>query len=140
MTPQDATNAAPPVRVHVAGGPATVAEVVHRALKEHPRITLAHPAPAADWPQLLSDMDARIEVVVLIATSGRPAHGICSHLLDQYPALKVLVVDAEGGGVTAFWLGVRRQSLGLAPAHLGEAVLRVHAINPTELPRKHREG
>jgi hypothetical protein len=62
--------------------------------------------------ELLLAVDNGIEVVVIGAPHRKPPPGICSHLLNEYPDLKVLVLSADTGELDVYWRGLRRKHLG----------------------------
>jgi hypothetical protein len=69
--------------------------------------------------ELLLAVDDGIEVVVIGAPQRIPPPGIYSHLLSEYPNLKVLVLAANTGELDMYWRGLRRKHLG----SLSEAAL-----------------
>jgi hypothetical protein len=62
--------------------------------------------------ELLLAVDDGIEVVVIGAPHRKPPPGICSHLLSEYPDLKVLVLADDTGELDMYWRGPRRRHLG----------------------------
>src|SRR5688500_5374527 len=50
-----------------------------------------------------------VDVLVLGAADAYPPPGVCSHLLGEYPDLKILVVAKTGDIAVAYWLGLRRR-------------------------------
>jgi hypothetical protein len=62
--------------------------------------------------ELLLAVDGGIEVVVIGALRRKPPPGICSHLLSEYPDLKVLVLAEDTGDLDLYWRGIRRKYLG----------------------------
>jgi hypothetical protein len=71
---------------------------------------------------------AAVDIVVLEA-QGQP--GIVGHLLGEYPELKIVVFQPEGGA-TIFWRGLRRRDLTAAESVQLHLPLReAYAIEPT---------
>jgi DNA-binding NarL/FixJ family response regulator len=61
--------------------------------------------------------------VVLLGLEGRELPGIASHLLDEYPSIKVLAVAADGRRALLYELQPRLVAIGEAsPATLVEAI------------------
>ncbi len=72
-----------------------------------------------------------IDVLVLGAESPYPLPGICSHLLSEYPNLRILVVAGSGENATLYWLGLRRQQLRkISGATLLTGIRRAYKLNP----------
>jgi hypothetical protein len=69
--------------------------------------------------ELLLAVDAEIDIVVIGAPQRRPPPGISSHLLSEYPDLKVLVLAHDTGELDIYWRGLRRRHVG----NLSEAAL-----------------
>jgi hypothetical protein len=69
--------------------------------------------------ELLLAVDAGIDIVVIGAPQRKPPPGIFSHLLSEYPDLKVLVLANDTGKLDVYWRGLRRRRMG----SLSEAAL-----------------
>lgn len=69
--------------------------------------------------ELLLAVDDGIEIVVIGAPQRTPPPGIYSHLLGEYPDLKILVLADDTGELDMYWRGLRRKHLG----SLSEAAL-----------------
>lgn len=88
-----------------------------------------------DRVELLLDMSSKKaagnepDVLVLIASSVDPPPGICSHLLSEFPDLRILVLSATQDEAMAYWLGLRRYRLPTGtPAALLTNIRSVHAM------------
>lgn len=72
-----------------------------------------------------------VDVLILGAARACPAPGICSHLLSEYPDLKILVMVTAGDQATLYWRGLRRGSLHpTSAANVRASIRRAHALNP----------
>ncbi|MFV9504140.1 MAG: hypothetical protein AB4911_06200 [Oscillochloridaceae bacterium umkhey_bin13] len=62
---------------------------------------------------------AMADVVISASPVADHLPGIGTHLLSEYPSLKLLVLAEDGSGITVFWRGLRRRRLGsVAPSRL----------------------
>ncbi|MCC6176239.1 MAG: hypothetical protein IT305_13110 [Chloroflexi bacterium] len=66
---------------------------------------------ASGWVELLQAMSADVDVLILGVERVRPPPGICSHLLSEFPGLKIVIVTPGGESGVLYWLGLRRQHL-----------------------------
>jgi hypothetical protein len=58
---------------------------------------------------MLAAKDA--DVLILGAPQVNPAPGICSHLLSEYPELRIVVMTPDGDQSMLYWRGMRRRRL-----------------------------
>jgi hypothetical protein len=80
---------------------------------------------------ILLAVQAGVDVVVLGAPQVRPPPGICSHLLSEYPDLRILVVSVSGDRAALYWSGLRQQQLGQVSASgLLKAVYHLWMLDP----------
>lgn len=61
--------------------------------------------------ELLLAVSRDTDLVILGAVQTHTAPGVCSHLLNEFPALKILVLGFSGNQAAFYWLSVRRKSV-----------------------------
>lgn len=84
------------------------------------------PATAEGRVDLLLAVAQGVDVVILGAMAASPLPGVCSHLLGEYPNLKILVVT-ETGSCVLYWMGRQHRRFGRVSAdRLLQGVLRAH--------------
>jgi chemotaxis response regulator CheB len=94
------------IRVLVVNLSGVLSEFVTELVKEQPDMTLVG--------QIEGNLEALVaartgvDVVILGAAQLHPPPGICSHLLNEAPHLKILVVSTGEAKATGYSLGVRR--------------------------------
>jgi hypothetical protein len=108
---------ADPIRVLVTDVPDLFYDNIAELVRAEPNLLLV--GRVADRVELLLAVDAGIDIVVIGAPHRKPPPGICSHLLSEYPDLKVLVLAKDTGELDIYWRGLRRKHLG----SLSEAAL-----------------
>ena len=121
---------APAVRVLVSNLSGVVQQVVTELIRQQPDMELV--GEATGHLDTLLATSARVDVLILGHAALRPAPGLCSHLLGEYPTLKILVVTKQGDGAMLYWLGLRRQPVRpLSSRRLIDSIRRAHRLNPT---------
>jgi hypothetical protein len=101
---------ADPIRVLVTDVSDLLYRQIAALIRAEPDLTLV--GRVTGRVELLLAVDAGIEVVVIGAPQRKPPPGISSHLLSEYPDLKILVLAADTGELDMYWRGVRRKHLG----------------------------
>jgi hypothetical protein len=79
--------------------------------------------------ELLVAAGADIHVVVLVATRAYPLPAICSHLLHEYPHLRILVVPSGRRRPVLYWLGLRHRRIPGGAVRLSSSIRNAHAID-----------
>ena len=98
-----------PIRVLLANLAGVVAELMTQAIAQQQDMVLVGQVQGS--VELLLAAQADVHIVVLGARRADPPPGICSHLLTEFPHLRVVVL-ARGGQVgEMYWLGLRRRKL-----------------------------
>jgi hypothetical protein len=122
-----------PIRVLLGTMSGVLANLVRQAIAEHgPEMELATEVTVNTPVDLLVAAGTGVDVVILDAPRAYPPPGICSHLLDQFPHLRVMVLSSSGDTAVAYWLGRRQRRLRTVSAEtLAGAIRRAHALNPT---------
>jgi DNA-binding NarL/FixJ family response regulator len=119
-----------PIHVLVANIAGTLPEHVVQLIAQQPDMRLV--GQAESQIELLLAAANAIDVLVLIEEQATPLPGICSHLLAEFPDLRILVVSSSDEAATLYWLGLRRQHLRrVRPAALVEGIRHVFHVNPT---------
>ncbi len=81
---------------------------------------------------LLMAVGSGVDVLILGAPQAYPMPGVCSHLLSEYPDLRILVLASMGEAAILYWLGLRRQQLRpLSAAVLLSGIRHAYALNTT---------
>jgi cysteine synthase len=52
-----------------------------------------------------------VDVVILGSDTVGECPGICSHLLSEYPHLKIVLFSHRENAARAYWLGVRQRAV-----------------------------
>lgn len=110
----------PAIRILLGGVATTVRDAVLRAVKE--QVDLEVVGVAADPWELLQAAGALAADVVVVPAPAGGLPGVATHLLDQYPGIRVLAVTGAG---TAVSYRLRPQLVEVAwatPAELAAAI------------------
>src|SRR4051812_10848720 len=91
-----------PIRVLVADFSRTLPLHAVEMIRQQPDMVVVE--QARDRVALLA-ASRRADVVLLSAGQTAPPPGICSHLLSEFPCLRILVYAAGGGAL--YWFGLR---------------------------------
>ncbi len=119
-----------PIRVLVANDPGVLAEIVTRLIgQEHDMVLVDR---IEGQVETLSGAQAEVDVVVLSAPQIQPLPAIGSHLLSEYPDLRIVVLATSGDAAMLYWRGLRRRQLAPLSKHTLLANIRwAYALNPT---------
>ena len=127
MTTEDAQNS--PIRVLIANLSGVLAQFVVQIIQEQPDMELIGQVHGPI--ETLIEARMQTDVLVLGAEQTYPPPGVCSHLLNETPTLKILVVSTENGAMTGYWLGVRRRRFpAVSPEMLLSNIRRLYAEMP----------
>jgi hypothetical protein len=120
---------ADPIRVLVTDIPDLFYNKIAELVRAEPNLQLV--GRVTGRVELLLAVDDRIAIVIIGAPHRKPPPGICSHLLSEYPDLKILVLAEDTGELDIYWRGLRRKYLG----SLSEAALigRIHDLQRLDL-------
>ena len=100
------------IRVLVANLPAPRARLVTRLIQQQSDITLVGQVMGQVEVLLATEMDT--DILIFGAPRAHPPPGICSHLLAEYPHLRILVLAHSGGTAAMYWLGMQHSN----PVHI----------------------
>lgn len=118
-----------PIRVLVASLSGILLELITNLLQQQPDMQLVGVVQGQVNILLAA---TGVDVLILGAPQVAPLPGICSHLLSEFPHLKILVVTPNGEAARVYWLGLRRQRLGpLSAARLVTEIRLAYAVDPT---------
>jgi hypothetical protein len=121
---------AAPIRVLVANMSERLAQPVLQLIREQSDMTLV--GQVQDNVNLLLAVGAGVDVVILGAPQVHPPPGICSHLLSEFPNLKILVLAMTSNLAVLYWLGLRHRQVNLVSATtLVKTIRRAYSLNPT---------
>jgi hypothetical protein len=111
-TPDDAPSRARPIAVLTAGLPQATAPGVERAIRQQGDMVLVD--RVAGGMDLLVAAGQGVDIVILGAQQVYPPPGICSHLLNEYPQLKIIVITDDGLG-ELYRLDIRHDAVEVTP-------------------------
>jgi len=94
-------------RVVIGGLPELLLRMVVDLFQQQPDVRIT--AVVHDPVELLVAAKEGPDVVVIGATQGDGLPGIVTHLLTQFPAIRVLVLTTHNNEVIAYWMGLRRK-------------------------------
>ena len=97
---------APLTRVLVANVPRNVACMVLPLIQKQPDMSCV--GYVQGNVELLLATRRGVDVVILGAPRVEPPPGICSHLLSEFPTLKILVLVTPDSPGMLYWLGLRQ--------------------------------
>lgn len=117
------------IRVLLADLPGVMSDLLSDVIRGQPDMTLV--GMAQDGIDLLVAAGQGVDVVIMGASQLSPPPGICTHLLSEYPDLRILVLAQSGDQAALYWLGLRRQRVHVLSAQtLMTNIRRVYRINP----------
>lgn len=118
-----------PVRVLLANLSGVVAQLVAQLIQQQPDMVLV--GPVHGDMELLMAVGDGADVVVLGTTHTDEPPGICSHLLCEFPFLRILLLKSSGDTATLYWLGLRNQRLKtVTDTSLLTTIRRAYTLNP----------
>jgi hypothetical protein len=118
------------IRVLLANVSGLVAEIIGAQVADHPDIELL--GVVQGQIETLLAAHEQVDVLVLGASQVYPPPGLTSHLLSEYPALRIMAISLSGDRGALYWLGLRRRRLPIVTARsLPALIRRAYALNPT---------
>ena len=103
------TNADCPIRVLVANLPAMLVEIVAHEIEQQKDMEIV--GVIEGNMNLLRAAGHGVDVVILGTESLDSPPGICSHLLSEYPSLKIIALVAQSDQAAGYWLDIHTQQL-----------------------------
>lgn len=100
------------IRLVIGNMPEVLHQILARAIRSQPDMVLA--GEAAGNVELLQAAHADADLMILGAEQVSPCPGICSHLLSEFPHLKILVISYNGDQARSYWLGMRQRKASAA--------------------------
>jgi hypothetical protein len=97
----------PAIRVVLGDMPEVLLRIVAQAIHERDEMVLV--GEGHDPISILHLMRDGVDVVILGSDTVGECPGICSHLLSEYPHLKIVLFSYRDNAARAYWLGLRRQ-------------------------------
>jgi hypothetical protein len=110
------------IRVLLANLPTLLAEWLTRALAEQEEIEIVD--QLRRYVEMLLAAQKGVDVVVLSAQELQPRPGICSHLLSEFPDIKVMLLNPSGDKAILCWMGLRQKDLQIESAEALIGTLR----------------
>jgi len=82
--------------------------------------------------EVLLSVAEGVDVLVLGGSQVHPMPTICTHLLNEFPDLRILVVAVDSEKIALYWLGLRRRQLpASSEAHMLQAIRSAYALDRT---------
>ena len=80
---------------------------------------------------LLLAVDMGVDVLVMTSSDAIQLPGIGTHLLSEYPHLRIIVIESEQALAMMYWLGLRQRELGtVSPETLLDDIRHAFMLNP----------
>jgi hypothetical protein len=120
-----------PIRVLLADLPGIYGEVLQTVLSREPDIAVV--GQVEGNLDILSASRQNTDIVLLGVTQAATPPGICSHLLNETPALKILTVSMQNNndGI-GYWLNIQRYQAGpLQTNNLPYHIRYLYQLAPT---------
>ncbi|MCX7789843.1 MAG: hypothetical protein N2378_04315 [Chloroflexaceae bacterium] len=118
---------AAPIRVLLADVPDALAEELTALMRHEPDLYLV--GRVVGGIEVLLAAEA-VDVVVIGAPDVHRLPAVVTHLLGEYPDLKILALATDGTRLAAFWRGLRRRSLGsIAMPRLPHRIREIYRID-----------
>jgi hypothetical protein len=119
-----------PIYVLVVNVAGALPDLIVQLIAQQPDMVLV--GQALSEIELLLATAMRVDVLVMSAGQTAPLPGICSHLLAEFPDLRILVLADGEQAATLYWLGLRQERLDLVePTALIDGIRQAYRINPT---------
>ncbi len=119
-----------PIRVMVANISGVSLQLVVQLIQQEQDMLLV--GATQDLLELLTLLDDQVDVLILGVADLSAPPGICSHLLEQFPHLRVLALMTPADRGMAYWLGLHQQPLQTISSTTLLAHIRyVYTINQT---------
>jgi DNA-binding NarL/FixJ family response regulator len=99
----------PVIRVALGDMPEVLLRMVAQAIHEQGDMVLV--GEGHDPISILHLMRNGVDVVILGSDTVGECPGICSHLLSEYPHLKIVLFSHRENAARAYWLGVRQRAV-----------------------------
>lgn len=95
-----------PIRILLANLSDVLANMIVEMVERHPQMRMV--GQVEGQFEVLVAVQAGVDVLVLGASNVKPAPGIVSHLLNEFPFLKIVVLSTNEDRAMGYWLGVHR--------------------------------
>lgn len=93
------------IRVVLAGLSEVLEAILNHIFHKHPDIEIVQVVDGD--AELLVASQMGVDIVLLGADKVSPCPKICSHLFNQFPEVKVIVISQNGEQAIAYWLGMQ---------------------------------
>lgn len=126
----DHKDGSPPIRVLVANISGVVLQLVAQALAAQPDMKLV--GQVEGKVEVLMAASVGVDVLILGTPQVYPMPNLCTHLLNEFPDLKIVALAHTGETAMLYWLGVRRRRIGmLSRRRLLQQIRKVSRLTPT---------
>ena len=102
----------PVLRVLIANAPVGLEEWLTQDAQKEEDIKIV--ASVQGYVEILVAAQMGVDVVVLNDEDSQRTPGICTHLLGEYPDIKILLISPSGDKAVLYWMGQRQKDLRLA--------------------------
>jgi hypothetical protein len=97
------------IRIVIGDMPEVLLRLLAQAIHERHDMVLV--GEGQDPIGMLQVMRDDVDVAILGSDTVADCPGICSHLLSEYPHLKIVLLSHNENAARAYWLGLRRQTV-----------------------------
>jgi DNA-binding NarL/FixJ family response regulator len=99
----------PIIRVVIGDMPEVLMRLLARAIRERSDMILV--GEGHNPVEMLQIMRDDVDVVILGTETVSDCPGICSHLLSEFPHLKIVLLSHRENAARAYWLGLRQRGV-----------------------------
>lgn len=101
-----ATDDPVPIRILAANLSDVLTDLIVEMIEQQPQMRIV--GQVQGQLEVLVAAQMGVDVVILGAPKVKPAPGITSHLLNEFPYIKILVLSTTEDGAMGYWLGMHR--------------------------------
>lgn len=110
-----------PIRVLLANLPVVLSELLTQELLQQESIQVI--GRAQGNINILLQAQAGVDIIIIGAPQIKPPPGICSHLLNEFPHVRLLVYGIEQNALVGYYMGARRcRTQHLTPSTLVDSI------------------
>ncbi len=97
-----------PIRVVTANLAGAISEVLHISIEQQPDMKLIQDV-RSEIDTLLAGAEA--DIMILGAESSNSMPGVCTHLINEYPHLKIVVVIDQENLIVCYWMDLQERRI-----------------------------
>jgi hypothetical protein len=120
-----------PIRVLVANIRGVQFQLIEELIEQQPDMRIVRQVQGQI--ELLVAIGEGIDVLLLGALRVHPIPGICTHILSEFPELKILVLTSAGSMAMVYWRGLRRHQIRtVSMVTLPMSIRSAYQLNPAQ--------